>query len=163
MRILVVILTSCLLAACASSPEPQANNEVAVGEARIVSPDYFLDYIYEIQLAVQDGKPRELSEREMETVNGIVDDLREMLVGVENIQAMESRDKHKIFNATEELWATIHENEYQPVVCEEAARVGSRIKSTDCRSARQLNTDKAQYRNFMRESIYSSLIPPPEL
>jgi len=169
-RVFAALIFILMLSSCAStSPSrsqsaaaPPSQSSVNLSQARVVTPQYFLDYINEMRVAVENGKPRQLDAKEMQRVNRIVGDLRETLTGIESIQDLSSDDKNEVFNATQELWATIHEAQHQQVVCEEAARTGSRIRSTDCRTVRQLSNDRNQYREFMRESIYAQQVPPGE-
>jgi len=167
-RLFAALTFILMLAACASTPTssspstaaPSSQSSVNLSEARVVSPEYFLNYINEMRVAVENGKPRQLDAKEIQRVNRIVGELRETLTGIESIQDLSSNDKNQVFNATQELWATIHEAQHQQVVCEEAVRTGSRIRSTDCRTARQLSNDRDQYREFMRSSIYAPQTPP---
>lgn len=163
MRKIIFIGLIALLVGCASGPQSTDSDlpePVELAEARVVAPEYFLDYIVGVQQAARRGMPRELSEREMEDVDRTVDDLREMLDGVQDVQQLSKERKIEVFNATQELWATIHDAQHDRIICEDAVRVGTRIKSTDCRTSRQLDNDRNQYREFIRESLYAPQVPP---
>ena len=170
MRIFLVALLTIILLGCASTQNTtdldamQANandqDSVDLGNVQVVNPQYFLSYLDQIQIALGEGKPRELSEREADTVGRLADELREMLAGVENIKAMSPDDQHDVFNTTQQLWATIHEVDHDQVVCRRQHRVGTHMKQTHCRTVRQMRNDRNRYMEFIRESYYSPWTPP---
>lgn len=163
MRKLLVFFFCLSILGCSSNQtrtEPANDASVDLAEMEVVSPEHFLVYLNELEITLEQGKPRQLDEQEAAKVNRLSNELRSMLAGVDNIKTMSIDDQHEVFNATQELWATIHEVEPDRVVCRRQHRVGTHMKQTNCQTVTQARNDRNRWREFIRESYSSQWVPP---
>lgn len=145
----VVVLTglTCLLAACASNPnstQHQSASAVApehrmlipdpvLGRPATVSVAEYLEFLDDLDAAVESGDVRPLNRTERARQQQIDRNLREMLASVDHINELSRNEQVDVFNLHEELQAVIIGHPENQVICtRRRPSTGSRVSRTTC-------------------------------
>ncbi|MEN1727779.1 MAG: hypothetical protein AAGJ52_04995, partial [Pseudomonadota bacterium] len=108
-RLLMILMISLLLSACASSgtANRSTGNQLDpvpfTEEPRKVDVDEYLEFLDSLAVAIGEGVPRELTLREREQFRDTDSELRDMLEGVTNVDELSDEAQIEVFNLHERL------------------------------------------------------------
>jgi hypothetical protein len=106
-----------------------------------------------IQQEMAPGKRYEfLQQSDREKVNRSLDKMAALLAQSGSVDAMSEGDRMKLFNEQEFVNGLLARNADDRLVCSHVAPVGSHLPVRSCRTAREINEDRAKAKRELRNS-----------
>jgi len=124
--LLAVITVGVFAIGCASS-----SNQAGISPTTVSIAEY-RTFLNELDVAVEEGVPRELAEREKEQYNALTNGIRRILEGHETMDTVDDTDKSRIFNMHESLQAVLLGDRSSQVICRTERSTGTNFKTTSC-------------------------------
>ncbi|RTE85582.1 MULTISPECIES: hypothetical protein [Gammaproteobacteria] len=155
----ILILTFAAVAAvgCASS-----SNESSISPTTVSVPEY-RTFLNELDVAVQQGVPREMEEDEINQVNALTSGIRRILEGHESIDTVSEMDRTRVFNMHENLQAVLLGDRASQVICRSERSTGTNFKTTSCMTRAEWDMRKqAVERLFNQGTGFGSSMSAPE-
>lgn len=91
----------------------------------------------EIRKEMQDGRYSHLDERDRAAVDSDLNRVTRLLNKQDELSQLSNRDQVELVNAQERINAVLTDNDPDRIVCKLEARVGTRMKTKNCLTARE--------------------------
>ncbi|RFF29872.1 hypothetical protein [Wenzhouxiangella sediminis] len=116
----------------------------------VASIDEFMTALEELRGKLEDGDPRELSDREWREFNKLHGRFEDLLEGVDSVEQLSEDDEIALINTQEELDTLLlgGEND-ERIICRKVRKTGSRISRRRCITQRELEIQQEQTRNSL--------------
>ncbi len=124
--------------------------QASAQERPIVPADEFLSAFADLRADLEDGMPRELSNREWREFNRIEQRFEFLLSNVDDATQLPSRQQLEIYNLQNELDGMIMGGIRDQRVCTEQRSVGSRIARRNCRTVAEIEEERIRARDWLQ-------------
>lgn len=116
----------------------------------VASIDEFMTALEELRGKLEEGDPRELSDREWREFNKLHGRFEDLLEGVDSVEQLSEDDEIALINTQEELDTLLlgGEND-ERIICRKVRKTGSRISRRRCITQRELELQQEQTRNSL--------------
>ncbi len=166
-RILFALLTTVFLAACASGGSSTSNRSSSdelrpapfSEEPRKVAVDEYLEFLDELNVAVGEGVPRELSPRETEQYSDAESQLRSLLEPVNNVDELSDENQVLVFNLHQRLQGIVIGDPENYLICSRRSTVGTHFKRTSCVPAGDFRRQQDRNREALRQRLGPGPMP----
>jgi hypothetical protein len=165
-RFVFVLISSIVLAACAgsgtsnrSSGEGNLQPTPFSEEPRKVDVDEYLEFLDSLAVAVGEGVPRELSEREREQYRDTDSRLRSMLEPVANVDQLSDEAQVEVFNLHQRLQGIVIGDPENYLICSRRSTVGTHFKRTSCVPAGDFRRQQERNREALRQRLGPGPMP----
>jgi len=164
-RLLIALIISVFLAACASSGTSNRStgnqlDPVPFTEApRKVEVAEYLEFLDSLAVAIGEGVPRELTLREREQFRDTDSELRDMLEGVTNVDQLSDDAQLEVFNLHERLQGIVIGDPENYLICSRRSTVGTHFKRTSCVPAGDFRRQQERNRDALRQRLGAGPMP----
>ncbi len=145
------ILSAALLSMAAGLLLPM---QVIANEVPIVPAGEFLEAFNDLRADLEEGTPRELSQREWRDFDRIHQRFEHLLSGVDDATQLPSRHQLELYNLQNELDGLIMGGIREQRVCSEQRTIGSRIPRRNCRTVAEIEDDRVRARDWLQSFPY---------
>ncbi len=116
----------------------------------VASIDEFMTALEELRGKLEEGDPRELSDREWREFNKLHGRFEDLLEDVDSVEQLSEDDEIALINTQEELDTLLlgGEND-ERIICRKVRKTGSRISRRRCITQRELEIQQEQTRNSL--------------
>lgn len=150
-KILCAALAIVFLAACQST-----NNHAAIEPAftpeQVTIPEY-LDFLSDLDASIQEGEPRQLSDRELAQFENVRMNLTTLIGEREHLDEFSQSEKERLFNLHQRLQVVVIGNPERQVICRQERTVGSNMRQTRCVTQAERDAEQRRSTEFMGDLI----------
>lgn len=153
---LALLAVPLLMAACAPY-EPRST--VRLDPETVSIPEY-RDFLVELNKAVDEGIPREFTDREMDRFTRIHSRLDQLLARHETIDTMDQEERMQLFNLHEQLQGVVIGRQEDQIICRRAKQVGTNFRQTQCKTESQWQEEQRNAHHYLQSGIRSTMEGP---
>lgn len=111
-------------------------------EGTIVSAPEYLEYLGELRAALEEDKPKPLSQTEWRNFDRADASIRRLLQGRESVMELPVDERVQLHNAQEQIVSILSGNEDERVICRRQSSVGTHFRQTECVTASQRRQER---------------------
>jgi len=128
-QLAVTAVVAITLTACATN---QASVQSIDEPDRYESVADYMDWLSALENELRNGEPRELSSREWDRFNRLMDQTARIFADYELVAELNEEERVAAFNTHEELTSLVMKDGLDPVRCRMEGRIGTNFKELRC-------------------------------
>ncbi len=165
-RLLIAILLALTCIACAGGGQNRSSGQNAdlapepfAAEPRNVEVDEYLEFLDSLAVAIGEGVPRELNQRERDQFRDTDSRLRSILGPVDNVNQLSDENQLTVYNLHQELQGIVVGDPDNYIICSRRHAVGTHFKRVSCMPAGDFKREQERTREALRQRLGAGPMP----